>query len=90
MSRQKSNSQVFQDLMAHTHHLFQVRAELVELVDRPDVHSPGVLVHHQVVELWTLLVGQAPLVRELGHYVQTTAWENCISGRNGRGGDELG
>ena len=73
-----------------THHLFQVRAELVELVDRPDVHSPGVLVHHQVVELWTLLVGQAPLVRELGHYVQTTAWENCISGRNGRGGDELG
>merc|ERR1719507_1682483 len=55
-------------------HLFQVRAELVELVDRPDVHSPGVLVHYQVVELWTLLVGQAPLVRELGHYVQTTSF----------------
>ena len=77
-----------EDKRHHTHHLFQVWAELVELVHRPDVHSPGVLVHHQVVELWTLLVGQAPLVRELGHYVQTTAWENCISGRNG-GGDEI-
>ena len=60
--------------MAHTHHLFQVRAELVELVHRPDVHSPGVLVHHQVVELRALLVRQAPLVSELSHYVQATAW----------------
>ena len=59
--------------MTHTHHLFQVRAELVELVDGPDVDSPCVLVHHQVVELRTLLVGQAPLVRELSHYVQATA-----------------
>ena len=73
MSRQKSNSQVFQDLMTHTHHLFQVRAELVELVHRPDVDSPRVLVHHQVVELRALLVRQAPLIRELSHYVQATA-----------------
>ena len=57
-------------------HLFEVGAELVELVHRPDVHSPRVLVHHKVVELRTLLVGQAALVRELGHYVQTSAWEN--------------
>ena len=57
-----------------SHHLFQVWAELVELVDSADVHPAGVLVHHQVVELRTLLVGQAALVRELGDYVQAATW----------------
>ena len=56
------------------HHLFQVWAELVELVDSADVHPAGVLVHHQVVELRTLFVGQAALVRELGDYVQAATW----------------
>ena len=57
-----------------SHHLFQVWAELVELVDSADVNPAGVLVHHQVVELRTFLVGQAALVRELGDYVQAATW----------------
>ena len=64
--------------MTVTHHLFQVRAKLIELVDRPDVDPPCVLVDHQAVELGALLVRDAPLVRELGHYVQTTAWGKGI------------
>ena len=76
--------------MPHTHHLFQVRAKLIEFVDRPDVDSPRVLVDHQAVELGALLVRYAPLVRELGHYVQATAWgKNILVGEMiKRGGDE--
>ena len=57
---------------------------MVELVHSPDVHSAGVLVDDEVVELGALLVGQAPLVHELGHYVQATACKKVsISTING-------
>ena len=52
-----------------TYRGFQVWGELIELVDRSDVDAAGVLVHHEVVELWPLIFCQPLEVFEMIHNV---------------------
>ena len=52
-----------------TYRGFQVWGELIELVDRPNVHPAGVLVHHEVVELRSLIFCQPLEVFEMVHNV---------------------
>ena len=44
------------EVNVNIYHGLQVRRKLVEFVDGSNVDTAGVLVHHQVVELWPVIL----------------------------------
>ena len=57
------------EVNVNIYHGLQVRRKLVEFVDGSNIYPAGVLVHHQVVELRSLLLAECLDVFILVHYV---------------------
>ena len=57
------------EVNVNIYHGLQVGRKLVEFVDGSNIDPAGVLVHHQAVELWPLLLAESLHVFILVHYV---------------------